>query len=58
MAKSTPQTKPNLFGTLTQKPVKEAKKDTQTFKKGVKKAGNDIKDAGKEIGNTFKDIFN
>ena len=28
MAKSTPQTKPNLFGTLTQKPVKEAKKDT------------------------------
>ena len=29
MAKSTPQTKPNLFGTLTQKPVKEAKKDTK-----------------------------
>ena len=29
MATSTPQTKPNLFGTLTQKPVKEAKKDTK-----------------------------
>lgn len=29
MAKSTPQTKPNLFGTLTQKPVKETKKDTK-----------------------------